>query len=381
MFAIAPEYNRINNNKCPHVAFDSSSSYSAESAMFVSSSRLACSPSPDLFYIETNQLPPPMSLNRSTLQFRTTKTLPTVLFKDQHLEDGENPSQSEPLIPGSPLTSKAPAQVHVKVEHFEAITNARETEAKTDATTSTSTTAATGTDSDKENQTPYAPASVLPEPEFTSSDIGRTLRLLYSTLHDYYGPPQQQTAFEKYSGPTWTNDEEEEEDDSNDSWGNPNPADKFQENAGIHPREGWYLNDPFTKYFYQIEIVHPTTGQIINAPYITFHIQLENAEVSTTFGRGYAIVTKPLEPISVCYHCPSLTLEQIKLLDPTEGHAQAVRQVVEDQFPLHLSAAFKHYHFYRRQQYYLQHHARLLKAKEEKYTEKAIEHQENPKKT
>jgi hypothetical protein len=47
--------------------------------------------------------------------------------------------------------------------------------------------------------------------------------------------------------------------------------------------------------------------------------------------------------------------------------------VVEDQFPLHLSTAFKRYHFYRRQQYYLQHHARLLKAKEEKYTEKAIE--------
>jgi len=296
MFAIAPEYNRINNNnKCPHVASDSSSSYSAESAMSVSSSRLARSPSPDLFYIETNQLPPPMSLNRSTLQFRTTETLPTILFKDQRLEDGENPSQSEPLIPGSPLTSKAPAQVHVKVEHFEAVTNACETEAKTDATTSTSTTAATDTKSDKENQTPYAPASVLPEPEFTGSDVSRTLRLLYSTLHDYYGPPRQQTAFEKYSGPTWTKDDEkEEEDDSNDSWGNPNPADKFQENTGIHPGEGWYLNDPFTKYFYQIEIVHPTTSQIINAPYITFHIQLENTEVSATYGRGYAIVTKPL---------------------------------------------------------------------------------------
>jgi hypothetical protein len=190
MFAIAPEYNRINNNnKRPHVTSDSSSSYSTESAMSVLSSRLARSPSPDLFYIETNQLPPPMSLNRSTLQFGTTETLPTILFKDQCLEDGENPSQSEPLIPGSPLTSKAPAQVHVKVEHFEAVTNARETEAKTDATTSTSTTAATSIESDKENQTPYAPASVSPEPEFTSSDVGRTLRLLYSTLHDYYSLP------------------------------------------------------------------------------------------------------------------------------------------------------------------------------------------------
>jgi hypothetical protein len=234
MFAITLEYNRVNNNnKCPHVASNSSSSYSAESEMSISSSHLAHSPSPNLFYIETNQLPPPMSLNRSTLQFGTTETIPTILFKDQRLKDGKVPSQSEPLIPGSPLTSKMPAQVHIKVKHFEAITNACETEAKTNATTSTSTTAATNTNSDKENQTPYAPASVSPEPEFTSSDVGRTLRLLYSTLHDYYGPLRQKTTFEKYSGPTWTDDEEEEEDNSDNSWGQPNSANKFQENAGI----------------------------------------------------------------------------------------------------------------------------------------------------
>jgi hypothetical protein len=323
MFTIAPNNNRNNNNKRPHVASDSSSSYSE---MSIASSRLAPSPSPDLFYIETNQLPPPMSLNRSILQFGTTETIPTVLFKDQRLEDGEVPSQSEPLIPGSPLTSKAPAQVHVKVEHFEAITNARETEAKTNATTSTSTTAATNTDSDKENQTPYAPTSVSPEPEYTYSDVGRGLRLLYNTLHTYYGPPRPQTSFEKYSGPTWTNNEEEEEveDNSDKSWGKPNPADKFEENAGIHPGEGWYLNDPFTKYYYSVEITHPTTGQYINAPYITFHIQLDSAQVSATYGKGYAIITKPLEPIPVCYATPHLTPEQILLLDPAEGHAQAV---------------------------------------------------------
>src|ERR1700679_2196373 len=150
MFTIAQQYSSINNNnKRPHVTSDSSSSYS-ESKMSIASLRLAPSSSPDLFYLETTQLPPPMALGAKTLQFGTTETIPTVLFKDQkHLEDGENPSQSEPLIPGLPLTSKAPAQVKVKVEHFEAIINARETEAKTDATTSTSTTAATGTDFDK----------------------------------------------------------------------------------------------------------------------------------------------------------------------------------------------------------------------------------------
>jgi hypothetical protein len=330
MFTIAPQHVSNNNNKRPHVSTDSSSAYFSKSEMSISSSRLAPS-SPNLFHLKTNQLLPPMSLDRKTLQFGNTEPIPTVLFKDRQLEDGETPSQSKPLILGLPLTSKAPAKVHIKVEHFEAITNAHETKAKTNATTSTSI--STNTNSGKENKTPYAPTSVSPEPEFTSSDVGKGLRLLYSTLHNYYGPPRQQTSFERYSGPTWTDDEEEEEDDSNDSWGNPNPADKFQENAGIHPREGWYLNDLFTKYFYQIEIVHPTTSQVINAPYITFHIQLENAEVSATYGRGYTIVTKTLKPVPVCYLCPSLTPEQILLLDPTEGHAQAVQQVVKDHFP------------------------------------------------
>src|SRR6202789_3234767 len=275
MFTIAQQYNSVNNNnKRPHVTSDLSSSYS-ESEMSIASSCIAPFSSPNLFYLETTQLPPPMALGAKTLQFRTTETIPTVLFKDRkHLEDGEIPSQSEPLIPGSPLTFKVPAQVQVKVEHFEAITNAREAEAKTDATTDTSTTAATTTSSDKENETPYAATSVSPEPEFTNTNVGDTLRLLYNTPPHYYGPPRQQTAFEQYSGPTWTDDEEEEEDDSDDNWdnSNPNPANKFQENAGIHPGGGWYLNDPFTTYFYQIEIVHPTTGQIINAPYVTFHI-------------------------------------------------------------------------------------------------------------
>src|ERR1700679_2262201 len=164
MFVIAPEYNSVNNNKHPHCASDSSSSYS-ESEISVASSRLAPSSSPDLFYLETTQLPPPMALGTKTLQFGTIEIVPTVLFKDRkHLEDGEIPSESEPLIPGPSLTSKAPAQVQVKVEHFEAITNAREAEAKTDATTDTSTTAATTTSSDKENETPYAATSVSPDP-------------------------------------------------------------------------------------------------------------------------------------------------------------------------------------------------------------------------
>jgi hypothetical protein len=246
MFAITQQYNRNNNNKRPHVATDSSSSYSSESKMSISSLRLAPSPSPDLFYIETDQLPPPMSLSTKTLQFGTTKTIPTVLFKDKQLKDGEVLSQSEPLIPGSSLTSKVPAQVHIKVEHFENITNARETKAKTDTTSSTSTTIATSTNSDKENKAPYAPSSISSELDLTDSQVRRSLAILRRALCTHY-LPRIQTSFERSTGPSWTDDEDEEiEDDSSDDWGKPNPADQFKEICSEHSSEGWHL--PRKKY-------------------------------------------------------------------------------------------------------------------------------------
>jgi hypothetical protein len=309
MFFIVEQYGCKDNNKRTHVSTDSSSSYSS-SEMSILPERLASpTPSlPELFYLETNQLPLPKSLSLKTLQFGTAETIPTVLFKDKHVENGEVSIETEPLIPASPLTSKAPAQIQIKVECFEAISNAREADAKTDATTNTSTTSTTSTNSDKENEAPYAPTSVSPElesPEYTHSDVGRGLRLIYNALHSHYGASQSQTAFDRTTGPTWTDteeeEEEEEEEDTTDNWGTPNPADQIQAEMGPHPGEGWYLNDPFTKNYYQVEICSPITGRYINAPYVTFHIQCDRAEVSATYGRGYAITTRTLDPVPVCY--------------------------------------------------------------------------------
>jgi hypothetical protein len=378
MFFIAEQYGRKSNNKRPHVSTDSSSSYSA-SGMSISPERLA-SPtpsSPDLFYLETNQLPAPQPIGAKTLQFGTTETIPTVLFKDKHVERGEVSSETESLIPASPITSKAPAQIQIKVERFEAIANAREADAKTDETTNTSTTATTSTDSNKENETPYAPTSVSPEPdspEFTNSDVGRGLHLLYTALRTHYGPLRPQTSFERAIGPTWTDDEdeEEEEEDNTDNWGTPNPADQYSHNIGDHPGEGWYLNDPLTKNFYNIEIRSPVTDRVINAPYITFHIQSDRADVSATYGRGHAITTETLKPMSVCYLCPSLTPEQILLLDPAEDFAPAIRKVIDDQFPIHLSAAFVRYQFFKRAQHHAQKTIRLLQDREYRYSERAL---------
>jgi hypothetical protein len=262
--------------------------------------------------------------------------------------------------------------VHVKVEHFKAIANARETEAKTDATTSTSTTAATNTDSDKENKTPYIPSSISSEQDLTDSQVGRSLAILRHALCTHY-LPHIQTSFERSTGPSWTNSEEEEiEDDSSDDWGKPNPADQFKEICGEHPGEGWHRNDPFTIHHYPFEIFNLINYDRINAPYLTFSIHRDHVDVSATYGRGYPIITRTLEPIPMDYHCPPLTPEQIKILDPKIGFAEALKRIINDHLPIHLSAAIQRYQYYKSVQYKSQKEIQCFKEKEYCYMEKAI---------
>ena len=102
---------------------------------------------------------------------------------------------------------------------------------------------------------------------------------------------------------------------------------------------GWELNDMLTTNFYRIQIPDPTTKWIIVAPYISFSIQRERAEVQGTYGKGYPIHNRRLEPIPVDYYCPPFTPEQITLLDATAEHAHALTTVVDEKFPIDLSTA------------------------------------------
>jgi hypothetical protein len=265
-----------------------------------------------------------------------------------------------------------PAKVHVKVEHFKAVANACETEAKTDATTSTTTTTTTNTDFDKENKTPYAPSSILPELDLTDSQVGRSLALLRRALCTHYLPCVQ-TSFKRSTGPYWTDDEEEEiEDDSSDDWGKSNPADQFKEICGEHPGEGWHHNDPFTIHHYPLEIFNPVNYDRINAPYLTFHIHCDHADISATYGKGYPIITRTLEPVPVDYFCPPLTPEQIEILDLKTGFAGVLTRIIDDHLPLHLSVAIQRYQYYKSIQYKSQKEMQRLKEKEYCYMEKAI---------
>jgi hypothetical protein len=72
------------------------------------------------------------------------------------------------------------------------------------------------------------------------------------------------------------------------------------------------------------------------------------------------------------YLCSPLTLEQIKILDPKIGFAGALKRIIDDHFPLHLSAAVQHYQYYKSVQYKSQKEIQRLKKKEYRYMEKAI---------
>jgi hypothetical protein len=248
------------------------------------------------------------------------------------LEDSEISHDSQSLIPPAPFTPARPAQIQVKVRNFEEAHNLREAEAKTNA-----------------------PSSV-PNPESPprlQSDTRRNLDFLYHTLHYVYGQIRQQNPQANDDAATeWnTNDEEEEDDNSDDKdWRTPASTGPPQGNSthppsqwvcGEHPGIGWELNDPLTTNFYQVTIPDSTTSRLVVAPFVTYAIQRDRAEISATYGKGYPIHTRVLQPLPVTYYCPALTPDELTIFDSKAPFADAVNKVINEQFPLHLSTAVR----------------------------------------
>jgi hypothetical protein len=74
----------------------------------------------------------------------------------------------------------------------------------------------------------------------------------------------------------------------------------------------------------------------------------------------------------VDYFCSPLTPEQIEILDPKIGFAEALKRIIDDHLPIHLSAAVQRYQYYKSVQYKSQKEIQRLKEKEYRYMEKAI---------
>jgi hypothetical protein len=136
---------------------------------------------------------------------------------------------------------------------------------------------------------------------------------------------------------------------------------------------GWELNTPGTTHYYRFLIPDPTTNRTVVAPYLTYFINHKHPKVSATWGKGYPIQSRLLEPLRVDYFCPAMTPEQMGLLDPQASCVPAINKVLNEYFPYHISAAVHQYQYYRDTQYLIQQTVKHLQDKEYKYLEKAME--------
>jgi hypothetical protein len=204
-----------------------------------------------------------------------------------------------------------------------------------------------------------------PTAEQIASEINKDLRQLYQNLRAIFEPAPEDDSSNPIS--QW-------EYDSEDNWKNRSDNATGQYNdvppqgnsthppsqwvCGKHPGMGWELNDPLTTCCYRVLIPDPTTNRLIFAPFISYAIQYSKAEVQATYGKDYPIHNRVLQPLPVDYLCPPLTPDQLAILDSRAPFAEAVNKIINQNFPLHISAAIKQYQHLQEKKYSAQQHIR-----------------------
>jgi hypothetical protein len=335
------------------------------------SSMSSMSMSPTLSYLTPAKCPSPKPAN---IVFGTADHVEPLNLKK--LEDGEIEDKDRPFCLPPSLTLVQPTPIPVNHQEFSNSHTSREVEALDQAT---------------DNAAAIADAaSSIPQivraggsPTFTSQPLAalyRSLRTIYRTP-----PPESTPEKDVEVKPTskFSDSDNDADDDDEDSWSawrpsSPSPPQgdanhpPSQWVCGEHPGMGWELNDVFTTSFYRIQIPDPTTNRVIVAPYISYAIQRNRAEVQGTYGKGYPIITRLLEPIPVDYYCPPITPEQMIILDAKAPFANVVNKILNDKFPLVISAAVRRYQYYQEEKYAAQAKIRRLQERENQCLEKAM---------
>jgi len=96
-------------------------------------------------------------------------------------------------------------------------------------------------------------------------------------------------------------------------------------------------------------------------------------QVSTTYGLGLPIWTHELHTTPVDYPTPSLSPNQITLLDPKQPFAPALDKVIQEHLPYDLVAAINQYCYYKDLQYKAQGQNKEFHDKGMKYLECTME--------
>jgi hypothetical protein len=144
--------------------------------------------------------------------------------------------------------------------------------------------------------------------------------------------------------------------------------------AGVHPGKGWHYNSIKCQDYYRFLIPDPAIpGCQVVTPFINFHIYPFKPQVSATYHLGLPIWTHELRAIPVDYPTPSLSPNQICLLDLTEPFMPAFNKVVQDNLSYDLIAALQQYCHYKELQYKAQGKFSELCVKGVHYLECAVE--------
>jgi hypothetical protein len=326
-------------------------------------SNMSVSSSACMFCIETDSLAPSPKSAAGPLTFGTTSLVAPIDITNK--EDGEISIEDTDFISHSPpFSPAAPAHIQIKIDHFQNAHNAREVQSKQDTAEPTSDT------------TSSIPRST-PSSEQVALEVNRDLRQLYKNLRAVFEPQENPISQWEYeSEDDWNNDNDDSngqdasEDVSPPQGDSTHPPSQWV--CGEHPGMGWELNDPFTTSYYRVLIPDPTTNRLIVTPFISYAIQHSKAEVQATYGKGYPIHNRVLQPIPVDYICPPLTPDQLAIFDSRSPLAEAVTKVINQKFPLHLSAAIKRYQHFQEEKYSSQQHIHRLQEREYKYLEKAM---------
>src|SRR5712692_2126388 len=143
--------------------------------------------------------------------------------------------------------------------------------------------------------------------------------------------------------------------------------------AGVHPGEGWHYQTIGRLDYYRFLIPDPATNRMIVAPFINYHMHPSKPQVSTTYGLGLPIWAREFRAAPVAYPTPSLTPNQITLLDPKQPFAPALDKVIQEHLPYNLVAAINQYCYYKDLQYKAQGKNQEFCDKGIKYLECAME--------
>jgi hypothetical protein len=114
--------------------------------------------------------------------------------------------------------------------------------------------------------------------------------------------------------------------------------------SGTHPGEEWEYNKISTPKYFWFLIPDPSIlhCQII-APWIKYDLNPVRPSIFGTFGKYHLVITCLLQPSSVNYTCPLLTLDQTTILHQNEPFADVIDYIIQEHLMFDVQAGVQQF--------------------------------------